>query len=313
LHIAVSNRNHIPAEQLVHGADLGLPLVETLGAIRSHSASRITWHAHKRFELLFLLEGATAYEFTGGRTLDLPGGHFLVIPPHTRHRGTHDVRMPANLCGMVFDLRHPAAGRHTPFSARDLDWMAGLFTQHALTVQPMGVELRRLATTLSRQVVAFRRNDKKPLPVISLRMVAGAALIETARQLTGTAHAKPQRAIAAAIAYLEQNYQDLLPMAELARVTGYGRARLFHLFKQSTGMTPNDYLQRLRVNKARELLTCSTRTVTDIAHATGFSSSQYFSNVFRKYAGTTPSRFRSASAAKIVKKKGTQRAARTSV
>jgi AraC-like DNA-binding protein len=296
LHKAVSNRKPIPAEQLVHGADLGLPLVETLGAIRSHSASRITWHAHKRFELLFLLEGATAYEFSGGRTLDLPGGHFLVIPPHTRHRGTHDVRMPANLCGMVFDLRHPAAGRHTPFTARDLDWMAGLFTQHALTVQPMGAEVRRLATTLSRQVRAFRRNEKNRLPVISLRMVAGAVLLEAARQLTGTAHAKPQSAIAAAIAYLEANYQEPLPMTDLARVTGYGRARLFQIFKQSTGMTPNDYLQRLRVNKARELLAGTKRTITDIAHDSGFSSSQYFSNVFRKYAGTTPSRFRSAAA-----------------
>ena len=47
--------------------------------------------------------------------------------------------------------------------------------------------------------------------------------------------------------------------------------------------------------EARELLAGTKRTITDIAHGSGFSSSQYFSNVFRKYAGTTPSRFRSAS------------------
>ena len=123
-----------PAEMLVRGADLGLPLVETLGAIRSHSASCITWHAHERFELLFLLEGKTAYEFSGGRTVELPGGHFLVVPPHTRHRGTHDVRMPAKLCGVVFDPRRPAAGRNTPFAARDLDWLAHQFERDALAV-----------------------------------------------------------------------------------------------------------------------------------------------------------------------------------
>jgi transcriptional regulator GlxA family with amidase domain len=57
-------------------------------------------------------------------------------------------------------------------------------------------------------------------------------------------------------------------------------------------MTPNDYLQRLRVTRARDLLVTTSQSVTDIAYATGFSSSQYFSNVFRKYAGTTPSTFR---------------------
>jgi len=292
LHMTMRVEKQAPAELLVRGKDLGLPLVERLGAIRSHSASRITWHAHERFELLFLLEGATAYEFSGGRTLELPGGHFLVVPPRTRHRGTHDIRMPASLCGVVFDPRRPTAGRNTPFSPHDLDWLANQFERHALAVQPMGPELRRLAGALSRQVREFHSHGKDRARVISLRLVAGSVLFEAARQLTDTAHAKPQRAITAAIAHLEGHYQEPLRMAALARAAGYGRARLFQLFKQSTGMTPNDYLQRLRVNKARELLAGTTRPITDIAHDAGFSSSQYFSNVFRKYAGTTPSRFR---------------------
>lgn len=53
-------------------------------------------------------------------------------------------------------------------------------------------------------------------------------------------------------------------------------------------MTPNDYLQRLRVHQARQLLADPARTITDVAFATGFASSQYFSKVFRKYVGVTP-------------------------
>lgn len=290
--MAVRDEKHSSAELLVRGADLGLPLVQTLGAIRSHSASRISWHEHERFELLFLLEGATAYEFSGGRTVELPGGHFLVVPPRMRHRGTHDVRMPASLCGVVFDPRRPGAGRNTPFAARDLDWLAGQFERHVLAVQPMGPELRRLAAALSRQVREFHNRGKDRVRLISLRLLAGAVLLEAARQLTHAALAKPRHAIAAALAHMEKNFHEPLRMTTLAQAAGCSRARLFELFKQSTGMTPNDYLQRLRVNKARELLAGTTRAVTDIAHATGFSSSQYFSNVFRKYAGTTPSRFR---------------------
>ena len=54
-------------------------------------------------------------------------------------------------------------------------------------------------------------------------------------------------------------------------------------------MTPKAYLQRQRVNQARQLLQAPARTITDIAFASGFSSSQYFSKVFRKYVGATPS------------------------
>ena len=112
---------------------------------------------------------------------------------------------------------------------------------------------------MSRQVREFHLREKSRALVISLRLLASSVLFEAARQLTGAAHAKPQRAITAAIAHLEANYQEPLRMTALASAAGYGRARLFAIFKQSTGMTPNDYLQRLRVNKARELLAGTTR------------------------------------------------------
>ena len=70
------------------------------------------------------------------------------------------------------------------------------------------------------------------------------------------------------------------------------RSRMFDLFKAQTGRTPNDYLQRLRIEQAQEQLTQTDRTVTEIALATGFSSGQYFSTVFARYMGVSPTDFR---------------------
>jgi AraC-like DNA-binding protein len=70
------------------------------------------------------------------------------------------------------------------------------------------------------------------------------------------------------------------------------RARMFEIFKKETGLSPNDYLQRHRVDCCKELLSGTDRTITDIALETGFGSSQYFSRVFRKYCGLTPMEFR---------------------
>jgi AraC-like DNA-binding protein len=52
------------------------------------------------------------------------------------------------------------------------------------------------------------------------------------------------------------------------------------------------YLTRLRISRARDLLRSSDHSVTEIAISCGFSSSQYFANVFRRLVGQTPSAFR---------------------
>jgi hypothetical protein len=114
-----------PPEHRVTGEAIELPLIDAVSAIRSHSASRITWHKHERFEMLFLIEGATAYEFPKAQSVDLPGGHFLIIPASTMHRGVHDLRMPATLCGLVFNPRASGAHRNSPFTRSDLKWMQG--------------------------------------------------------------------------------------------------------------------------------------------------------------------------------------------
>jgi AraC-like DNA-binding protein len=57
-------------------------------------------------------------------------------------------------------------------------------------------------------------------------------------------------------------------------------------------MSPNDYWQRIRVEAARDMLRKTDLSVTEIAIRCGYSTSQYFSTVFRKYTGTTPTQFR---------------------
>jgi len=65
----------------LRGAKVGLPLAKQVSAIFSHSASRITWHSHKQFELLFVLDGSTVYEVQVCGPIELAGGHFMWCRP----------------------------------------------------------------------------------------------------------------------------------------------------------------------------------------------------------------------------------------
>ena len=127
-----------------------------------------------------------------------------------------------------------------------------------------------------------------------IRALLCAVLVESVRQMLNPPTA-PKEFVSAAVAYLRAHLQDTVRMSDLVRHVGFSRARLFDIFKAQTGLTPNHYLQRLRIERAQAQLTQTKLSITEIAHATGFSSGQYFSTVFGRYTGLSPSNFRKAS------------------
>jgi AraC-like DNA-binding protein len=280
---------------LIKGKDIDLPLVTQIGLVHSHSVSPVPRHSHDGIEVIFVLHGATAYEFNAGKSVEVPGGHFLIIPSRSVHRGAHDVRMPSTICGLVLDSEPSRQRRNTPFTRADLHWMAGHFTRAASTVHPFNREIKHVIARLTHEKEAFKSNLPDPVVQATLRSLACTAILEAARQLTTRRAPGPTELVDAAAAYLRNHYQEPIQMPDLVRHLGFSRARMFQLFKSGLGLTPNDYLQRVRVEKAQELLRNTRKPVTQIALDTGFSSSQYFSTVFRRYTGQTPARYREKS------------------
>jgi AraC family transcriptional regulator len=96
----------------------------------------------------------------------------------------------------------------------------------------------------------------------------------------------------AARAYMAEHLTEDLDVSRIAEHLGISASRLHALFRQKTGITPNDYLQRLRIDLACKELATSDAHITTIGLRLGFSSSQYFATCFRKYTGMTPGAFR---------------------
>ena len=57
-------------------------------------------------------------------------------------------------------------------------------------------------------------------------------------------------------------------------------------------MGPNNYINKLRMERAAEMLRQTELSMTEIAERTGFSSSRYFSTMFKKYMGVTPTQYK---------------------
>ena len=64
--------------------------------------------------------------------------------------------------------------------------------------------------------------------------------------------------------------------------------RSCHIFKESAGVAPQQYINEIRLNKAMKLLKQDTLTATEVAEAVGFLDYNNFGRMFRKYFGCTP-------------------------
>lgn len=78
----------------------------------------------------------------------------------------------------------------------------------------------------------------------------------------------------------------------LAEVAGVSPRHFLRAFQQSTGSTPLRFIQNLRIEKAKELLSRAQASATEIALDCGFSHAQHFSTAFKKATGETPSNYR---------------------
>ncbi|MCL6606046.1 MAG: AraC family transcriptional regulator [Paenibacillus sp.] len=94
------------------------------------------------------------------------------------------------------------------------------------------------------------------------------------------------------LAYIDSNIEQNISVHELAEIAFMHPNYFMRFFKQKIGVPPIQYITRKKIDKAKELLTSTPRTVSEIAEQLGFSDLFYFSKQFKKIVGLTPTDFR---------------------
>lgn len=93
--------------------------------------------------------------------------------------------------------------------------------------------------------------------------------------------------------WMQENYQQTSSIESLAELAGIGERTFLRRFKRATGMTPNNYLQQLRVEAARHLLEVSSKGVEEITSLVGYDNPSSFRRLFKRMTGLSPREYRS--------------------
>jgi AraC-like DNA-binding protein len=115
--------------------------------------------------------------------------------------------------------------------------------------------------------------------------LAGCAPEDTGK---GFAARRGDRRDALAVEWLRQHYARGVTVEEAAKAMGISRSGLFRAFHRQTGQNPKNYLDHLRVEHARRLLTMGGYTLKEIAARSGFTDTQHFARTFTRKTGAPP-------------------------
>jgi transcriptional regulator GlxA family with amidase domain len=85
---------------------------------------------------------------------------------------------------------------------------------------------------------------------------------------------------------MEANFEEPLSAVEIAKLAGLSLRQIQRMFHETLGTTPTRYYLRLRLQRARALLTQSSMSITQIAVACGFQSAGHFSKTYRAMYGS---------------------------
>jgi YesN/AraC family two-component response regulator len=101
-------------------------------------------------------------------------------------------------------------------------------------------------------------------------------------------------AIQKALIFIQANFTRELSQEEVAAHVGVNKSYLSRVFPEYTGEHFSDYLQRLRIERAKELLRFTNDRIYEIASQVGFWNPRYFSRIFHEAVGVTPADYRRA-------------------
>ncbi len=234
------------------------------------------------FFLAAMLEGSAVFESNLGDTHRIEKGELLFIPQGAKYRSTW-----GNLCKNVyisvqFDFE-PMAGFQNPESLM----LQKIFTENAKT----------LCADLLEAYHLFAGKPHEQLRALSLFYGCLSAVLPHLKRAPLPAN---DRRLAPAIDYIRTHLSEDTPAPFLARLCSMSEPNLYLLFRRQMNETPVEYKNRLRVERAQQLLLSHPdMSIEEIADAVGYESAAYFRRRFKDYMGQSPREFRNKSTEKI--------------
>lgn len=264
----------------------GLPELPEVGKLQVKNAAwPMPMESHPdAVEFLLLRSGCKQIQVED-RLYEMQGGDLLVVFPGERHGAEDFVQNRTSLAYLLM-----AVPTEIPrFCMLEKEERSALWEQLKLLKGRMLKVSPSVCRTMDR--LFDHVNAGLPLERARIRTELMRFLFQILEEAGEEDKSLPAD-IAAVIRYIREAREEMPDIAKMAALVNLSESRFKQKFKQATGIPPAEFTVREKIRESQTLLKDPARTVTSIAMELGFSSSQHFSVLFRKYTGLSPIQYR---------------------
>jgi AraC-like DNA-binding protein len=245
---------------------------------RSVLTEDVDIHSHDFFELVYCEEGQVLNRINGKEYV-FSKGDFLLLTPTDFH--SESVTEQASTVQIHFDTE-----------LLDPELTSRLLKSDSVFLYSFDEKTAsQLASLMYLLLDEYRTDSIGKSECISALFRCLTLYFFRAARLTAYRDTKPSP-MQNALVYMHTHFRDNPSLSEVAEATGMSRPYFCYKFKQSTGQSFCDYLNKLKVGYAKKLLAATDITVTEICFRCGFNSVSNFLRVFSALVGTSPSAYR---------------------
>ena len=227
---------------------------------------KIDTHIHKYSELTYFISGSGTTKINN-KIYHYKAGDFAFYNMGT----AHDEIDPIS-CDIIW--------LHFDFNIENIDLKEGVFYDND------GLLLKTLQNlrNLSLEKIEYKKH--------LIESVLAQAIVIAAQKQTNVENFCDKLNWKHVLDFIDSNINENIDFRKIALKYNYSYDRFRHLFSEHFGISPNGYLTKQRINHAKRLLKSSNNSITEIAFDCGFNSSSQFTNIFKKYTGHTPKKYR---------------------
>lgn len=258
-------------------------------------------HSHDCFELAYITEGSTTHTLDGEAETVHKGAYYIIdhgsVHGYSNSENIHIVNclflaeiIDASLTNCSsFDELMRVCTIHYYKQYLGLTPVNRIFYDEDGTILKLLKEMEKEYANRKIGYQEVLRGKLLEILILTMRKVVELYCDVPIEKLTDSA------IIREAVHYFKANYQDKALLSTFCEKYHYNLQYISRRFKQETGLTTLEYLQKIRIEKACALLAGSKHTIREVAQQTGYDDIKFFNRVFRKLVGMTPGEYRKQS------------------
>lgn len=239
-------------------------------------------HSHSGYSI-GIIESGVGGNFYRGTTYLAPPESIILMNPEEAHTGYSAEALP-----LTYRMLYPS-----------VDLVQQIAEEVQITELPYFKEAVVQNSVLAKKVFSLHvilEQSREPLERHTLLVeVLSAILLQYAdvKMPSFQLHSEHQ-AVRIIKDYLHENFRSNVSLEQLVKITNLNRSYLIRVFRQAVGMPPYTYLNQIRVENAKQLLS-QGMTIADVAFAVGMSDQSHLTRHFKRILGITPGHYQEMS------------------